>query len=308
MSIHEISYPSQNGRDTIKAWSYSPLGKPRGIIQIIHDFGEHSRRYMHMILAFQEAGFVVYADDHIGHGKTGVDSKTLGDPHSKDYHTYIDDEKSLHDIAVKEYPHLPFLLFGHSWGSLIARAYAAIYGEEVTAVGLCGVVSHMKGCDIERHDPDMKAAVEEDPYQPAGEWMEKTFLDLTERIPTAISPNAWIARDMRIVADHTNDPFNSFDVTLQLIWDFVQMYDFVQNEEWAQKVPKTMPFYLISGDQDPCGNYGEGTYYVANLLISSGHKATVHVYPGYRHEIHNELDLRCEVEKGIIDFFNNSIH
>ena len=66
MSIREINFPSANGRDTIKAWAYTPLGKPRAVIQLIHGFGEHSRRYLHMISKFQAAGFVVYADDHIG--------------------------------------------------------------------------------------------------------------------------------------------------------------------------------------------------------------------------------------------------
>ena len=69
MSIREISFPSANGRDTIKAWSYSPLGKPKAIVQLIHGYGEHSRRYLHMISKFNEAGFVVFADDHLGHGK-----------------------------------------------------------------------------------------------------------------------------------------------------------------------------------------------------------------------------------------------
>mgnify|MGYP000836298773 FL=1 len=87
MSIREINFPSANGRDTIKAWAYTPLGKPRAVIQLIHGFGEHSRRYLHMISKFQAAGFVVYADDHIGHGKTGFDGGTLGDPHSGGYMT-----------------------------------------------------------------------------------------------------------------------------------------------------------------------------------------------------------------------------
>ena len=102
MSIREISFPSANGRDTIKAWAYTPLGKPRAVIQLIHGFGEHSRRYLHMISKFQAAGFVVYADDHIGHGKTAYDSGTMGDPHSGGYMTYLTDEKALHDIAVTE--------------------------------------------------------------------------------------------------------------------------------------------------------------------------------------------------------------
>ena len=140
-----ISHEPYNfATDPRQAWSYSPLGKPRGVIQLIHGFGEHSRRYLHMISRFQAADFVVYADDHIGHGKTAVDSGTLGDPHSKDYHTYLADEKALHDIAVKEYPDIPYMVFGHSWGSMLARAYCALYGEDVAAMMLCGVVCQMK--------------------------------------------------------------------------------------------------------------------------------------------------------------------
>ena len=68
--------------------------------------------------------------------------------------------------------------------------------------------------------------------------------------------------------------------------------------------PKNIPHYLIAGDQDPCGNYGEGLYHVANLLANTGHKVSVKAYSGYRHEIHNELDLRDEVEEGLIKFMD----
>ncbi|HIE3796121.1 TPA: alpha/beta hydrolase [Klebsiella michiganensis] len=57
MSIKEISFLSSNNRDSVQAWKYTPLGKPRGIIQLIHGFGEHSRRYLHMISTFNDAGF-----------------------------------------------------------------------------------------------------------------------------------------------------------------------------------------------------------------------------------------------------------
>ena len=180
MSIREISFPSANGRDTIKAWSYSPLGEPKGVIQLIHGYGEHSRRYLHMISKFNQAGYVVFADDHLGHGKTGVDGGTLGDPHSGGYMTYLKDEKSLHDIAKEAYPELPYFVFGHSWGSMLARAYAAFYGEDLKGLMLCGLCSQWKGCEIEYNDPEFKAAYEADPYQPAGAWFDKVFSGMTE--------------------------------------------------------------------------------------------------------------------------------
>lgn len=302
MSIKELSFPSANGRDTVKAWAYTPLGKPRAVIQLIHGYGEHSRRYLHMIGTFQAAGFVVYADDHIGHGKTGYDGGTLGDPHSGGWETYIKDEKSLHDIAVSDYPDLPYFIFGHSWGSMIARAYAALYGDDIVGLMLCGLCSQWKGCELAYTNEELKAAIAENPNQPAGEWFSKVFSGMTDRIENPNGPSDWIANNPDIVADHAGDMFNTFDTTLELVWDFVQLYHFIESSEWAPKVPSRIPVYLISGDQDPCGNYGEGLYHVANLLAETGNKVSVKAYSGYRHEIHNELELRDEVEEGLIQF------
>lgn len=305
MSIREISFPSVNGRDTIKAWAYSPLGKVRGIIQLIHGYGEHSRRYLHMIGKFQQAGFVVYADDHLGHGKTGYDGGHLGDPHSGGYMTYLKDEKQLHDIAVKDYPDVPYFVFGHSWGSMLARAYAAHFGSDIKGLMLCGLCSQWKGCEIQYNNPEFKAAYEADPYQPCGEWFDKVFMDMTARVENPNSPADWIANNPDIVSDHAGDMFNTFDTTLELAYDFVQLYHFIESDEWAPMVPQNIPAYLIAGDQDPCGNYGEGLYHVANLLANTGHKTTVRAYTGYRHEIHNELELRDEVEAGLIQFMED---
>ena len=212
--------------------------------------------------------------------------------------------KALHDIAVKDYPGLPYFVFGHSWGSMLGRAYAALYGDDLKGLMLCGVVSQFKGCEIELHDPAIKAAVTADPYQPVGDWFGKVFLDMTARIENPNGPSDWIACNPDIVADHAGDMFNGFDVTLELVWDLVELYGFIERREWAEMVPSSLPVYLISGDCDPCGNYGEGLYHVANLLAESGNKVSVKAYSGYRHEIHNELELRDEVEAGLVGFVN----
>ena len=46
--LHEVSFASYNGRDQVQGWIYVPACKPKGIVQVIHGFGEHSRRYLHM--------------------------------------------------------------------------------------------------------------------------------------------------------------------------------------------------------------------------------------------------------------------
>ena len=308
MSIKEISFSSANERDTIKAWRYTPIQKPRAVIQLIHGFGEHSRRYLHMIDAFLEAGFVVYADDHIGHGKTAFDAGNLGDPGTKGldgYLTYLKDEKGLHDIAVADYPDLPYFMFGHSWGSMLARGYAALYGDDLKGLILCGVVSQSDGIAALLEDKEFSGAITAGRGAENGlAWMAKAFGSMTDRYPDPKTPNDWIAVDPRVVADHAADPFNCFNPTTQLMYDLVALYGFIEAGEWAEKVPTGLPVYLLAGDQDPCGNYGEGLYHVANELAKTGHPTTVRAYTGWRHEIHNERPIRDEVDAGLIAFID----
>ena len=74
--LHEVKFASSNGRDEVTGWIYVPACEPVGILQLIHGFGEHSRRYFHMIVALMDAGFIVAANDHVGHGATAIANNT----------------------------------------------------------------------------------------------------------------------------------------------------------------------------------------------------------------------------------------
>ena len=70
--------------------------------------------------------------------------------------------------------------------------------------------------------------------------------------------------------------------------------------EWYQAVPKELPILLISGEEDPVGDYGAGVKSVAELLEKSGHgHVTLKLYPGSRHEVLNETN-RQEVMEDLL--------
>lgn len=136
--LHEFTFPSYNERDKVQAWIYVPATDPVGIVQLVHGFGEHSRRYFHMIVRYLEAGFIVAADDHVGHGKTAELNGTWGDWGDKGPETMVEDEKRLMDIVKEKYPDLPYFFFGHSMGSVITRQFVARYGAELAGATICG--------------------------------------------------------------------------------------------------------------------------------------------------------------------------
>lgn len=308
MAFQEKSFKSFNQKDTIKAWIYTPIRKPRGIVQLVHGFGEHSRRYLHMILKLNEAGFVVAADDHVGHGKTAYDSGNWSDWGDKGYMTMAEDEHTLRKMVREEYSDIPYFMFGHSMGSMIVRCYATAYGEGIDGLILCGTSGVFPNASTLVNK--LTKLIDEG----KGEVVDPTHLEelfgwMTERYKNPLTPNDWICGDSDVVADHANDPFNNFTSSPnnRSLYHFVMMMETITGTQWAEKVPTSIPVYNIAGDQDPVGQYGEGVYAVSNWLVETGHQVKTKLYSGYRHEIHNYRDIRDEVEDGIIDFINGII-
>ena len=303
--LHEFTFPSYNQEDEVQAWIYVPAARPRGIIQLIHGFGEHSRRYLHMISAFLDAGYIVAADDYVGHGATAARSGKWGLWGTKGCEVMREDEHTLTKITKEKYPDLPYFMFGHSMGSFIARDYIAHYGDELTAVTLCGTSGVFPG--LQEGMAFLKKAIDEgkgadsDPSA-AGVLMGWMFARCPEGVKYG---NEWICSDPLVQIDHAMDPLDAFSrpTSNQAFYYFCQMIDVITGPEWAAKVPADLPIYNIAGAEDPVGQYGDGVRQVSQWLEESGHKVATKIYEGYRHEIHNYADLKCEVEAGILDFF-----
>ena len=303
--LHEVSFSSFNERDTVYGWIYGPAAKPKGIVQLIHGFGEHSRRYLHMIVKFMDAGFIVAADDHVGHGKTALENNTWGDWGTMGCHTMMEDEYTLTLLVKEKYPNLPYFLFGHSMGSFIARDYAAKYGDQLDGMTICGTTGVFRGVD------EAAAKLEQVVAEGKGEEADPALLGsllgwMCERCGEVSLGNEWICADSYVQIDHAQDPFDAFTkpTSNRSLLYFTQMMQCITGTEWAQKVPWKLPIYNIGGDQDPVGEYGQGIYEVSNWLYQTGHSVKTKVYSGYRHEIHNYADLKDEVEAGIIAFMN----
>ena len=306
--LHEVSFASYNKRDQVQAWIYVPACKPNGIVQLIHGFGEHSRRYIHMISSFLDAGYIVAADDHVGHGKTAMVNNVWGDWGDKGCHTMMEDEHTLKEIVCEKYPDLPYFLFGHSMGSFITRDFIAKYGNELNGATICGTTGIFRGAKEAQKKLkeiiDVGHGEESDPNVVGSlmGWM-------CERCGEIQIGNEWICHDPYVQKDHAQDPFDAFTrpTSNRSIYDFIQMMLTIEGTQWAKKVPKKLPIYNIAGDQDPVGEYGLGVCQVSNWLVETGHHVTTKLYSGYRHEIHNYAEIKNEVEAGIIEFMNSNL-
>jgi alpha-beta hydrolase superfamily lysophospholipase len=308
MALHEITFPSHNGSDTIHGWIYQPTRPARAVVHLIHGLGEHSRRYLHLITRLLDAGFVVAADDHAGHGKTAAVSGVWADSGDDGAETAIADEEALRAKVRELHPDLPYVVFGHSWGSMIARPLASRLGDDLDGLILCGIAAQIPGADAF----DRAALAAEPDRAGAADlaYVGALFDGFVSRYGDGAGPTDWVARSPEVVADHAIDPLNNFGapMSVRFLQGFVAVYDQAYSDDWYASVRADLPVLILAGDQDPVTNYGEGAYHVANKLVASGHPSVrTRVYSGFRHEVHNEPEIRDDVESEVIDFVERAI-
>ena len=287
--LHEVSFLSYNKRDQVQGWIYVPACKPKGIVQLIHGFGEHSRRYLHMIAHLTEAGYIVAADDHVGHGKTAIINNTWGDWGNAGPHTMMEDEHTLKIIVQEKYPNLPYFLFGHSMGSFCARVYTAHFGDELNGAVFCGT-GELPAVAAALQEPINKLCEKLGPhtkYEIMGSAMNAFF---NVMVPDKTSPLSWISANADNIEAYKDDPLCGFTFTLGGYRDLFAIANDASRKEWASEVPLDLPILIISGALDPVGLNGKGVMAVSDNLVLAGKEPTVVLYPGDRHEILMESD------------------
>ena len=184
MALHETPFTSINGRDEIQAWIYEPTTPARAIVQIVHGLGEHSRRYLHLITALLDVGFVVAADDHAGHGRTAMLSGVWQDAGEDGASVVVEDEQQLRQI-VTERPHVRDALDA----AIAERGGQALDSDNLTAAMFEGFLDRFgEGAgptDWVASDPQVVADHAVDPYNNFGAPMTlrfgRSFIELYDR-------------------------------------------------------------------------------------------------------------------------------
>ena len=250
MALRELEFTSHNGTDTIQAWVYEPAVTPVAVVQLIHGLGEHSRRYLHMTAALVDAGFVVVADDHAGHGRTAMQSGTWGDAGDESATVIVQDEVTLYRKAKELFPDLPYVVFGHSLGSMIARALVLQPGVEVDGLALGGIAVGMRGVESTLDREALKAAVAADGSAPAADALVGQLFDgFYDRLGPDFGPTDWVARNADVVRDHGRDPFNNFGAPLsnRFLQGFVDVYDQANGDDFFDRLPQ-VPVAIFAGE------------------------------------------------------------
>ena len=127
--MKELYIPSSDGKNQLHVVIWEPNITVIGIVQISHGMIEYIKRYDEFARYLNQYGILVIGNDHLGHGETAKIDDDLGYfcP-SNMSETVVADLYEVTRFAKKNYPNVPYFLFGHSMGSFMARRYIMTYG------------------------------------------------------------------------------------------------------------------------------------------------------------------------------------
>lgn len=285
-----ISYQSSNGVNTIVASLWIPEGQPRGVIQICHGMCEHIGRYHWLAHQFNQHGFVVCGDDHLGHGRSATDEE-VGYFGPKDGYIHLmEDEHLLRQEMQRRYPGLPYFLLGHSMGSFITRFYITRHAEGLNGYLCCGTSGNNPMAKLGILLANVTIALRGG--RRTGNFLNKiAFQDYNSKFGEVVTGHEWLSRDGEAYKPFEQDKRCNFIFTNAGFRDMSRLLNCVSGRKWSEKVPKDLPVILLSGEMDPVGNYGKGVREVYGLLKAAGVRdLTMNLYPEARHELHNELN------------------
>ncbi|MGM9653054.1 MAG: alpha/beta fold hydrolase [Eubacteriales bacterium] len=272
--------------------------EPRFLFQITHGMAEHRARYYPFMEYIASLGGACIAGDMRGHGETAGEANYgyFGDDAVD---AVLSDVAQTGDVLRRKYGELPFVLLGHSMGSLVARSYAALHDEQLSALILTGEASYNPGVGAGlavarlisclrggRHHSRLVDHLATGVFNrgfEADEGSDGKFL--------------WLSADLQNRQAFEADPACGFPFTVN---GYIALFSFMKHayspKNWNVRNPD-MPVLFLSGEDDPVMVSKKRFDDAVSFVRDMGYRnVSSRLYPGMRHEILNETDRQLVYE------------
>lgn len=280
---------SQNFKVFLRIWDN--VENPKGVVQIFHGMAEHSERYDDFAKHLNSKGFIVYADDHRGHGFSVKEGTVRGYIGEDGFNNIVEDEKEISNLIRKNHKGLPLYIFAHSFGSFIAQEYITRYSKEIDGVILSGSCKQ-DGIDIKLGK--IVASIQKSLFKETseGKLIDKlSFGAFNSKVKNRKTNCDWLSRDEKEVRKYLDDEMCAFISPINFYYNLFNGLSELYKEEKLKKIDKNLSILVLSGDEDPVGKYGKGVIRLHEQYIDLGIKNnSVKLYEGGRHELLNETN------------------
>jgi len=302
--MKEFSLPSQHGK--LRGVVWDDIENPIGTIQIAHGLVEYHGRYHETAKFLNKHGFIVYCNDHLGHGLNITDGNLKGFfGEVNGYEAVVDQLGEMNSFIRKENPVLKHFILSHSLGTALTLSLLKrnIFFDGVVMSAAFSVSNFMIYLNRLLLLPELlfqgKKGISTD--------MEKFTTQKHNAFYEPIrTTHDYLSSDKQKVDEYIADELCGYPNTTQLWQDLSEGFLNLWTKKTFSKFDNNISFHMITGDQDKVNNDGKQAEAIHALLIESGFKSELEVFKDIRHEPFQEKD-RHKVLVSILKFYKSNI-
>ena len=292
--MQEIYYPSSDGKTNIHACIWSAEGEPKAVLQIIHGMAEYASRYAPLAEYLNKHGIIVCAEDHLGHGKSVSSEDDLGYFSEGDgCEKVLTDIRALTDIMRKKYNNLPYFVMGHSMGSFFCRKFIADKSVSSGEIGLAGAIimgTGFKPALVTGSGKFMARLVALfKGWRHRSKFIDNTAFGAYNKKFEGRTGFDWLSVNQDNVDRYIADPLCGVTFTCNGFYTLFSIIGQACKASTMKAVPDSLPLLVVSGADDPVGDYSKGVIKFADKMTGYGKDVSMTLYRGARHEILNEV-------------------
>ena len=289
--MREDFWYDSKGAGKIHGCRWTPEESPRAVVQIVHGIAEYVERYDEFAAYLNGLGFLVVAEDHMGHGQSVGENGIQGYFHGG-WFTAVEDTMTLLRETQAAYPDIPYVLFGHSMGSFMARTILCKYPDSgISAAVICGT-GWQPAALLPPVTRFIEAVCRKDGEDKPSAFLENlVFGSYNKRVEHPRTAYDWLSRDAKIVDAYIAHPMCGFTPTAGLLREMMKGLTYIEKPAHLEAMKKDLPVFFVAGGDDPVGSYGKGVRRTVSQFKKAGMTdVSCRIYPLCRHEILNEIN------------------
>lgn len=287
MKAKEIKFTGANGV-TLPGIIWYPMCSPTMVVQITHGMTEHIGRYEQLAEYLTSYGIAVAGFDLRGHGHNPGDNQCAS--FGEGGWNY-----ALHDMHLfylelnSKFPNIPHFMLGFSLGSFLLRDYLNRYYDKVDGAIIMGT-GHQPGAVLNMLMPVVKREIKANGFNSSTQKVNKlSFETYNQKFAPNMTSVDWLCSDTTQRIKYRGDPLCRKTISAGLFWQLLDSMKRTGKLSSYRKWDKQMPVLLLSGQDDPVGDFGKGVQRVRQSMSRAGMKhIQMYLIPGARHDLLHE--------------------
>ncbi len=255
----EFEISSGKGK-AFHACEWSPPGKPKAMILLIHGLSDHAGRYHHLGTYFADSAYLLIIVDLRGHGRSFGKRG-----HFPSYKRNMDDISLFINEAKMRHPALPLVLYGHSMGGNLVLNYLIRQKPDVV-----GAVVTSPWLRLASKPPLFRILM--------AKLVNKVFPSLTQA--DGINPS-FLSHDEEVASLYIADDLVHSRISVRTFVEISNAGEYAL----ANASKLECPLLLMQGTDDSLTSFSASREFSGKVTAVHTFKA----WDGLFHELHNEI-------------------